>query len=322
MRDDDVRSPESSQGEEYLAVPTPGGEQEGGRGTAEARPRANVFFAHSGTHRYFVEAVAAASRLARVHTLALDAAETPLYRDFRAHYVHHSGKSRTYELWCFKRHFALLDFMRATGIEDAWLLDSDFLLLKPLPERQEIPGGYCGLSIPGAQRRLEWVASPHCSFWTVEALASFCAFAIATYRDRAAMLADTYRERAKAGLRGAISDMTLLYLWAEGEPRVANLFNFSRGGIIDHNIRVLTQPDGTSFQEEFRMKKLSFAGDAVHAETTAGARVPLYGIHFQGMAKVLIQELAARRYTRFRLIAAARSASSIYRRTLLKLRGA
>lgn len=304
-----------------MLVPAPAGGREGARGTVEANPRANVFFAHSGSHRYFVEAVAAASRLARVHTLTLDEAETPLYRDFRSHYVHHSGKSPTYELWCFKRHFQLLDFMQAAGIEDAWLLDSDFLLLKPLPGPQEIPGGYCGLSIPGDQRPLEWVASPHCSFWTAEALESFCAFCVATYRDRSAMLADTYRKRAKAGLRGAISDMTLLYLWAESEPRVANLFNFDRGGIIDHNIRVLTQPDGTTFQEEFRMKKLAFAGDDVFAETTEGAKLPLYGIHFQGMAKVLIQELAARRHTRFRLIAAARSASSIYRRTLLKLRG-
>lgn len=303
-----------------MAAPTPRGEA-GAGGVEWACASANVFFAHSGNHRYFVEAIAAASRFARVHTLALDGAGTPLYREFRAHYVHHSGKSETYELWCFKRHFELLDFMKAAAIENAWLLDSDFLLLMPLPDGKDIPGGYCGLSIPGNQRPLEWVASPHCSFWTVEALESFCAFCVATYRDRAAMLADTYRKRAQAGLRGAISDMTLLYLWAKGEPRIANLFNFDRDGIIDHNIRVLAQPDGTAYREEFRMKKLSFAGNAVLAETTTGRQVPLYGIHFQGMAKVLIQELAAGRHTRFRLIAAARSASSIYRRTLLKVRG-
>ena len=116
-----------------MFVPAPAGGREGARGTVEANLRANVFFAHSGSDRYFVEAVAAASRLARVHTLTLDEAETPLYRDFRSHYVHHSGKSPTYELWCFRRHFQLLDFMQAAGIEDAWLLDSDFLLLKPLP---------------------------------------------------------------------------------------------------------------------------------------------------------------------------------------------
>lgn len=296
-------------------------QHEAGRaGETGIDPAANIFFAHSGNHRYFVEAVAAASRFGHVHTLSLDDGETPLYRDFRAHYAHHSGKSSTYELWCFKRHFALLEAMRHSGMTEAWLLDSDFLLLKPLPRKSDLPGGYCGVSIPGGQQPLEWVASPHCSFWTLEALDSFCRFCIATYRDKSEMLAETYRERGRSGIRGAISDMTLLYLWAMQQPRVTNLFNFSDGGIIDHNIRVLTQPDGTVYREEYRMKKLLFEDDAVLAETEAGGRVPLYGIHFQGKAKVLIQELAARRHGRFRMIAAARSASSLYRRLLLKVR--
>ena len=36
------------------------------------------------------------------------------------------------------------------------------------------------------------------------------------------------------------------------------------------------------------------AGNDVFAETTTGEQLPLYGIHFQGMAKVLIQEPALR----------------------------
>lgn len=287
------------------------------------QPATNVFFAPSGRHRYFNAAVAAATRFATVRTLALDENEThPLYGEFLKFYRHHSGKSEEYELWCFKRYFLLLDALAASGVSHAWLLDSDFILLKPLPHSEKfLVNTICGLSIPGDQLPLEWVASPHCSFWTVEALKSFCSFCLETYRVEAEMLAETYRERARTGVRGSISDMTLLYLWSQSERRVENLFNFCQGGIIDHNIRVLSQPDGVKFKSEFRMKKLILREDEVLAEMIEGGSVSLYGIHFQGKSKALIEPLWLNQYAKFRTFARTRSWSSVYRRMLLKLRG-
>ncbi|GAB1716108.1 MAG: hypothetical protein NTAFB05_11500 [Nitrobacter sp.] len=265
--------------------------------------------AHRGDHPYFKASVAAARRYAQVHVLTY--AEPDADRDFAdlaASYVHLSGGSVRYELsWCLRRYFLMRDLFRREKISEGWLLDSDLLLVDALPDRSRFPEGtICALSAPPVDDPLDRHFSPHCSFWTLEALESFCNFMINAYARRSEQLRALDRERRSRGITSAMSDMILLGQWGLDDPRVFNTFDFTDGGMIDHNLRGHEQPVGVKLKSRFGNKVLIRRNGHWWTETDEGRLIPLRCVHFQGAAKILIKDFARGRHVSFAVKAWAR----------------
>ncbi|MEO6947101.1 MAG: hypothetical protein ABI146_03855 [Nitrobacter sp.] len=254
--------------------------------------------AHQGHHRYFKESVAAAARFACVRVLTFEEPDTNgQFAALQQSYVHLSGASVRFELmWCLRRYFLMRDLFRREGLEQGWLLDSDLLLVDELPDSSQFPPGTtCALSSPPVAHELDRHFSPHCSFWTLQALESFCAFMVETYRDRGDELRLLDRQRRALGLTSACGEMILLGLWGLNDPRVFNLFEFVEGGMIDHNLRGSEQPTGRQLKNRFGNKVLHWREGRLFTETGDGQFVLLRCVHFQGAAKVMMPDFANRR---------------------------
>jgi hypothetical protein len=282
----------------------------------------HIFIAHAGQHQYFLDAVASAARHGCVHVLDLAALgnDSEQFQRCRASYVHLSGKSVTYELeWCIRRFFMLRDCLKAHGIERSWMIDSDVLVVGALPDPAQFPSGtYCGISLQLDGDPIEHHASPHCSFWTLEAAESFCSFVTDLYDRGASEMVDVARERERRGIRGQVGDMRLLYLWARGNPRVLDLHDFLASGLIDHNLRQLEQPRGVRLQGISGNKALTVSPDGVFVRTLSGKKIRVCSLHFQGKAKILMGDFLHGRTARYAMKAGVRHS---YGRFRLALRG-
>ena len=272
----------------------------------------HIFFAHAGRQQYFVDALAAAARFGSVHVVDLARSDPPDSEDYaglRDAYVHLSGNSVTFELhWCIRRYFLLRDDFRRHGIAEGWMLDSDLVLVGPLPARAEFPPGtYCAMSYQTDGDPLDHHASAHCSFWTREALEDFCAFVSELYATRAHELTELDRVRKARGIRSAVGEMIVLYLWARDIPRVFDLHDFVTGGMLDHNMRHLEQPRGVALKGRDGNKALTLRPDGVFCETLAGQPIRLRSLHFQGKAKILIHDFVQGHAVRYAAKAGARA---------------
>ena len=287
------------------------------------RAMVTLYFVHNGRQRYFQESVRAAARQAHVQVLDFEPlADCADFQALRDAYIHLSGKPQQYELdWCIGRYFLLRDHFRTEGVAAGWLLDSDFLLLGPLPRPQDFPPGtVCALSIPPVATKLDEHASSHCAYWTCAALESFCAFVLACYRDNAGALRDLHEKRRAINSRSAISDMILLGRWARETTGIVDLFEDLTSGLIDHNLRMDEQPRGTRLRMVFGTKKLMVGKNGVHAVTVDGRTIPVCGLHFQGGAKMLMPDVAGGHWALFIIKAAARDMYDRLRLLLRKLR--
>jgi hypothetical protein len=181
--------------------------------------------------------------------------------------------------------------MKSKQVAQSWMLDSDVVVVDFLPEMKTFPSGTCcALSFDRDGHPLDHHASAHCSFWTFDALESFCAFVTDIYLTRAQDLRALYRDRQAKGNRSAISDMTLLYLWARDRADVIDLHDWTAGGLIDHNMRALEQPRGVTLKGRAGNKALTVRPDGVFCETAGGELLRLRALHFQGRAKILISD--------------------------------
>jgi hypothetical protein len=279
----------------------------------------HIAFPNAGRQRYFLHALAAAARFGHVHVLELGPTTEPAeFEACRAAYVHLSGKSVTYELeWCIGRYFVLRDWMKSKQIGESWMLDSDVVVVDFLPDMETFPPGTCcALSFDRNGHPLDHHASAHCSFWTFDALESFCTFVTDIYRTRAQDLRALYRDRQAKGIRSAISDMTLLYLWARDRADVIDLHDWTAGGLIDHNMRALEQPRGVTLKGRAGNKALTVRPDGVFCETVEGELLRLRALHFQGRAKILISDFVRGSARGYALKAAARHGWDRLRRGL------
>jgi hypothetical protein len=272
----------------------------------------HIFFAHAGRQQYFIDALAAAAPYGFVHVVDLARSEPPdseQYVRLRAAYVHLSGNSVTFELhWCIRRYFLLRDDFARHGIAEGWMLDSDLVLVGPLPAREEFPPGtYCALSYQTDADPLDHHASAHSSFWTLEALEDFCAFVTDLYVNRAQELRDLDRARKEKGIRSAVGEMIVLYMWARDNPRVYDAHDFVAGGMLDHNMRHLEQPRGVMLKGIAGNKAVTVRADGVFCETAAGVPVRMRSLHFQGKAKILIHDFVQGHTGKYGFKAAARS---------------
>jgi hypothetical protein len=148
--------------------------------------------------------------------------------------------------------------------------------------------------------------SAHSSFWTLDALEDFCAFVTDLYAVRAQELLDLDRARRKKGIRSAVGEMIVLYLWARENPRIFDSHELVAGGMLDHNLRSLEQPRGVRLKSRHGNKAITVSPEGVYVETFAGDRIRMRSLHFQGKAKILIHDLVQGHAGRYAIKAAAR----------------
>lgn len=206
---------------------------------------------------------------------------------FSAVYRHLSMTAHgTVERW-YLRWFWLQTYVHETGLAEALVLDSDVMLFAPESEvRARVGGAPCALSRPALEEPFAWAASPHASFWTAAALDDFCAFVQRSYAEPFAPYDDKWRHHVANGVDGGVCDMTALYLWAEGQPGLANLAEAQGGTAFDHNLNVPDNAVPDEYRMDGRFKALAWAGgQPVGDNRVLGAPVRFYGLHCQGHAK-------------------------------------
>jgi hypothetical protein len=206
-------------------------------------------------------------------------------------YEHLSSNSADFELYCFQRFFALQQWMTEQQQDKVFMVDSDLLLYADLSHHlyekylKDYESALCIPHLKNQEDELAWTASPHISFWTRSSVQSFTRFCLETYSHRKALLHQKYRYHQTNKIPGGICDMTLLYLWAKGNPAVFNLLELPDGYAVDHNINAPDDLWEDQYELKAGIKKIYFKqGIPYEADTQA----QFLGLHFQGAAKPLM----------------------------------
>ena len=216
----------------------------------------------------------------------------PGYERLCRTYVHLSSNPPEFEKICFRRYFLLSEYLRAHPEHREFvLIDSDVLLFRGVGAHIRRVAGNADFS--GSYMRPDdgWdpcQISPHVSYWTASGLQQFIAFLLNTYatpsgRRKLRAIAGRFAAR---GVRGGVSDMTLLHLWAHASGNAAPINRVFGGGVIDHNINGGRNLLANEFQGRGGAKRLVFVDGQPCVVTPAGDMVNAMALHFQGSAKI------------------------------------
>ena len=95
---------------------------------------------------------------------------------------------------------------------------------------------------------------------------------------------------AAKGVRGGVSDMTLLYLWAHATGNAAPINRVFDGGVIDHNINGGSNLLANEFRVRGGAKRIEeIDGHPCLTATATGEAIRVMALHFQGSAKMAMQ---------------------------------
>ncbi|MCC8192286.1 MAG: hypothetical protein LIO41_04525 [Ruminococcus sp.] len=103
-----------------------------------------------------------------------------LYKRFEKAYTHMSTNAYQFELMCFKRYFIAYAYMQQNNLSNIWLADSDCLIYEDLSSLNMYDYDVAFSSCKN-QDNYRWSASPHCSYWSIEALKKYIDFLFCTY---------------------------------------------------------------------------------------------------------------------------------------------
>ncbi|MET3493604.1 hypothetical protein [Variovorax boronicumulans] len=214
------------------------------------------------------------------------------YEHFRKAYVHLSSNTPAFEKICFRRYFLLADYLAANPeCSEFVLIDSDVLLFRGAGAHIARLVGKADFSGSFIRPTDGWnpcEISPHVSYWTAAGLRDFVACVIETYTTPAgvARLREIAERFALRNMRGGVSDMTLLYLWAEASGNTAPINRVFDGRVIDHNINGGTNHLPGEFRVRGGAKRLAFIDGQPCLQTAGGDAVRVLALHFQGAAKM------------------------------------
>lgn len=186
-------------------------------------------------------------------------------------YRHDSGNSYCYELFCIVRWFLFLDLCRQEGIEEMFILDSDYMLFSDLTRLAERcrPTG-CGFSLNSA----------HFSYFRIDKLAAFCDH-IAAFFQRDEDVGDFHRQNNSE----LFSDMAFIFDFQRKTPH-RNFCDFADGGRFDYSI---TNPEG--FFSTGGVKDIRFDDGVPYAlPIDGGPPTRFFGLHFQGLTKPMMRQ--------------------------------
>lgn len=219
------------------------------------------------------------------------------YDDFIAHYRHMSTNNEDYELWCFKRYFILETAMRESGLEHAWMLDSDVLVFDDMgkvAKRAFRPRGMDN-AVGITMRRGEFLISAlgHTSYWTLKAISEFTAFLRRAYREQDPYLERKWVFHRDGTIPGGVCDMTLLYMWAHDRPTTFNTLRPFDGCAVDANFNTPFNYCPQEYRTRLGHKRIAFRGGQPHGTRAEnGERVRFLSLHFQGGAKRYMEAYA------------------------------
>ena len=267
-----------------------------------------VLFIHTGNQEYLQYTVSQAEKMnSHVYLLGDESNQniakrwvrmkdyfTDRYKNFTENYVHMSSNPYVFELNCFRRFFVSYEFAVRNDIREFMMLDSDLLAFANFSE-VDFHGCDAALSMPYDQSHYVWTASPHCSYWTVEALDDFLDYLIYAYGEGIGLLEEKWKYNHEKHMPGGICDMTLLYLWAQSSTKF-HVFNTSQvcnKTVFDHFLSLSEGYQQGDFQRNryCEMKKIKFEQGIPYFLSGDGEWIRTYTVHAQGRSKLYIAAL-------------------------------
>lgn len=216
----------------------------------------------------------------------------PDYERLCHSYVHLSSNPPEFEKICFRRYFLLAEYLRHNpDCHEFVLIDSDVLLFRGAGAHIRRVAGKADFSGSYMTPRNGWdpcQISPHVSYWTAAGLQRFLAFVLNTYATpsgRRKLRAIAARFAAR-GVRGGVSDMTLLHLWAYATGNAEPINRIFGGRVIDHNINGGHNLHAGDFEVRGGAKRIVHVDGQPCVVTPAGESVAVMALHFQGSAKL------------------------------------
>jgi hypothetical protein len=260
-------------------------------------------------------------------TLLASTLDSTRVDEFARVYEHLSSNPEGFEFACFRRWFLIAAACDRLGCDVAVHLDTDVGLgagvdAAFLERLAQHDFGACSVGDESS------CVSPHVSVFHREALAAFCDFLIASYRDPE-QLDELRRLQAEGGLGvGGVCDMILMGRFAQARP-MANLLD-GDGAAIDENFnrglnRAGEPPyvtndwgfNGAAIDENFNrglnrageppyvtndwgFKKIRRADGRFFGRRVDGVEREFALLHFQGFAKLLLPAMLGRPGAYFR----------------------
>lgn len=212
----------------------------------------------------------------------------PYYEKFDKVYKHMCYNHDEFERLCFRRYFVMLDYVKENKIDKFLYSDSDAIFVKVLNFEKVLGKQKSILCKPEEQNEFEDVVGTHFSIWTREGLESFCNFIIDTYTKNIQILEPKWQWHMRTATGGGICDMTLLYHWYGEEKSLLDIYE---GGTFDRTIGTADNKYKNEFAMNSGIKKLKKKDNKIFGITNKNEEVELYGIHFQGTNKHLMNLL-------------------------------
>jgi hypothetical protein len=223
---------------------------------------------------------------------------------FKASYRHLSRNPLAFELACFDRYFAILDYASKNKISSFFMCDTDVLLngkvgedLIHLTEGLDVMLSRPQRGYPGYSEILEY--SPHFSFWTTESIDDFIDFFVDAYctEEGAVLIDQAYRSNAAHSAAG-LSDMTLCHLWLNARrPKFRNSALLDGDLVIDHNMALSDHAFPNQFKKRSGIKSLVLADGGLHFQENNGKLFYPLIMHFQGKYKMIMKDVLNRSLT-------------------------
>jgi len=186
-------------------------------------------------------------------------------------YVNYNSRNYNYYLFCFTRWFSIYEYMKKHNIEKAIHIDSDILvaydICKYLNEDEymySFDGGYT-------------------SCFTQDQLGKLCEFILNEYSnmDERQKLNEIYKKRMQANLRGGVSDMTLISMFATYN-KCHDVTKIQDGYVFDHTI---FKCDGFEMIND-KKKVYCIDGKIYICDMITNLYIKFITAHFQGDGKV------------------------------------
>jgi len=205
--------------------------------------------------------------------------------EFAGRYEQMSSNDYEFELFCFQRWFIIKDFMERSGLERAFVCDSDVMSYCDIDCEEAKLGPYsAAFCLPARQTNYRWCGSAHVSFWSLKTLVRFCTYALDSYTDavRKASLKTKWEYHLDTNRPGGVCDMTVLYLFAL-ENEIINLSAIRDGSSFDHNINHAENEFDDEYEMARGIKRIRWEHGRPYGFNVRAKRwVRFNTLHFQG----------------------------------------
>lgn len=216
------------------------------------------------------------------------------YQEFKQKYIHMSTNEYAFELGCFKRYFCVYDYARKHRISQIWMLDSDLIIYEDISKIDMSNYDVAYYWWYGTDLEYNWTVSPHCSYWTLDAMNDFIEFLLEAYTNGLKVLEEKWCYHRENNIEGGICDMTLLYLWDSRKKwRVFNTGMIATdNSVFDSYINSeLLANESVIMNEKLGLKKVHFHSRKPFFQLQDGTLMRAITIHAQGRRKMYISNL-------------------------------